>query len=352
MPRGARLDAPGTLHHVMIRGLEKGLIFIDDYDRQDFVRRLGIVAGETATAIFAYALMGNHVHILLKSGPLGMSTFMRRILSGYAQYYNRRHKRVGYLFQNRYKSVICEEDAYFRKLVAYIHLNPLRGGLVASLRELDDYPWCSHAFLTGAGNGGGTGTGGGVEAGTGVGAGVAAGGWYRRDSVLGFFGTREGDALRAYVAYLGEELHHDRESELNGGGLVRSMGGWSKVCSMRRHGDRQLSDERILGSGDFVKEILDQAEERVVHQMPMEDRLKLLQQDIEAFCGNEGITVTVLRGGGRNGTLPELRATLAAKLVNDWGLTFAETARQLGVTTAAVSNMIHKKERRAVQEKG
>ncbi|ABL66206.1 protein of unknown function DUF1568 [Chlorobium phaeobacteroides DSM 266] len=147
MPRGARLDTPGTLHHVMVRGIEQGSIVRDDSDRVEFLRRMGLLAKTSGTSIYAFALMTNHAHILLKSGSIGLSLYMRRLLSGYAQYFNRRHKRVGHLFQNRYKSVICEEEAYFDKLVAYIHLNPLQAGLVASLRELALYPWSGHAAI-------------------------------------------------------------------------------------------------------------------------------------------------------------------------------------------------------------
>jgi REP element-mobilizing transposase RayT len=131
----------------MVRGIEQGSIVRDDSDRVEFLRRMGLLAKTSGTSIYAFALMTNHAHILLKSGSIGLSLYMRRLLSGYAQYFNRRHKRVGHLFQNRYKSVICEEEAYFDKLVAYIHLNPLRAGLVASLRELALYPWSGHAAI-------------------------------------------------------------------------------------------------------------------------------------------------------------------------------------------------------------
>lgn len=114
MPRGARLDYPGTLHHVIMRGIERGVIFKDNDDRSTFMHRMGSLAQGSGTSIYAYALMTNHVHILLKSGERGLSTFMRRLLSEYAQYFNRRHQRIGHLFQNRYKSIICEEDAYFQ----------------------------------------------------------------------------------------------------------------------------------------------------------------------------------------------------------------------------------------------
>lgn len=113
MPRGPRLDSPGTLHHVMVRGIEGRRIVEGDADREKFVARTGEIALETGTFVFAWALMDNHAHFLLKSGGQGLSAFMRRLLSGYAAYFNRRHRRYGHLFQNRYKSIVCEEDAYF-----------------------------------------------------------------------------------------------------------------------------------------------------------------------------------------------------------------------------------------------
>jgi len=129
MPRQARLDSPGTLHHVMIRGIEKRRIVDDDVDRHDFVRRLGALAEETRTPIYAWALMSNHAHLLLCSGAMGLAKFMRRLLTGYAVRYNLRHRRHGPLFQDRYKSIVCDGDQYFTELVRYIHLNPLRVGV-------------------------------------------------------------------------------------------------------------------------------------------------------------------------------------------------------------------------------
>jgi putative transposase len=105
MPRQARLDAPGTLHHVMVRGIEKREMVNDGRDRQAFVDRLGEVAGSTATAIYAWCLMSNHAHILLRSGPEGLPTFMRRLLTGYAMDYNRRHTSAPASFPPREKAV-------------------------------------------------------------------------------------------------------------------------------------------------------------------------------------------------------------------------------------------------------
>ena len=149
MPRGARLDAPGTLHHVIVRGIEKRRIVDDVADRKNFVTRLAELSAETKTNIYAWALMTNHAHMLLRSSEIGLSGFMRRLLTGYAISYNRRHRRWGHLFQNRYKSIVCDEDAYFTELVRYIHLNPLRAKLVKSLAQLDRYRWSGHGVIMG-----------------------------------------------------------------------------------------------------------------------------------------------------------------------------------------------------------
>ena len=149
MPRQARLDAPGTLHHVIIRGIEKRKIVDDKKDQNIFVERMGQIALDTDTTIYAWALMTNHAHILLKSGQQGLSTFMRRFLTGYAINYNKRHKRYGHLFQNRYKSIVCDEDTYFMELVRYIHLNPLRANIIKDLQGLNSYLYSGHHCIMG-----------------------------------------------------------------------------------------------------------------------------------------------------------------------------------------------------------
>ena len=132
MPRKARIDAPGALHHIIVRGIERRRIFSDDQDRDNFVERLGDIVTETKTFCFAWALIPNHAHILLRTGQTPLATVMRRLLTGYAVSYNRRHRRHGHLFQNRYKSILCQEDTYLLELVRYIHLNPLRAKIVKS----------------------------------------------------------------------------------------------------------------------------------------------------------------------------------------------------------------------------
>ncbi|MDD2320493.1 MAG: transposase [Geobacteraceae bacterium] len=126
MPRQPRLDIPGLLQHVIVRGIERTEVFLDDKDRQRFVDRFDRLLVETETDCYAWALIPNHFHLLLRCKCVELSRFMRRLLTGYAVYFNLRHNRSGHLFQNRYKSIFCEEESYLLELIRYIHLNPHR----------------------------------------------------------------------------------------------------------------------------------------------------------------------------------------------------------------------------------
>ena len=101
----ARIDAPGALHHIIVRGIKRKRIFTDDQGRDNFVKRLGDVATETQTSCYAWALILNLAHILLRTGQTPLATVMRRLLTGYAVSFNRRHRRHGHLFQNRFTFV-------------------------------------------------------------------------------------------------------------------------------------------------------------------------------------------------------------------------------------------------------
>ncbi|MGD9032787.1 MAG: transposase [Desulfobacteraceae bacterium] len=317
MPRQARLDSPGTLHHVIVRGIEKKAIVSDRYDRTDFVKRMGELAHETGTPIYAWSLLRNHAHILLKSGPLGLSKYMRRFLTGYAITYNIRHKRHGHLFQNRYKSIVCDEDAYFQELVRYIHLNPLRAKMVKDMSALDRYSWCGHGVILGR----------------------KTREWQDRNYVLAWFGTKESEAKRAYREYVKEGIEQGRREDLVGGGLIRTLGGWSQVLSLRGSKEKVLSDERILGSGEFVERILEETENEVKYQVSINERRIKTERKIQEICRKEGISKEELQGGSRRGRISRIRAHLAIELTERYGLSLAEAGRQLGVSTSAISRI-------------
>jgi REP element-mobilizing transposase RayT/predicted HTH domain antitoxin len=317
------LDAPGTLHHVIVRGIEKKPIVKDDSDRADFVDRMGQVALESKTPVYAWALMTNHSHILLRSGPKGLSGFMRRFLTSYAGSFNRRHRRHGHLFQNRYKSIICDEDNYFMELVRYIHLNPLRAGLVRDMAALDRYPWCGHSGLMAA----------------------RKHDWHHADDALAWFGKSAGAARRAYRDYVKEGVSMGRRPDLVGGGLVRSQGGWSNVIAMRKRKVRELADERILGPGDFVERIIEEAEKDFKRSFKNNLSVNEIETLILKTCKTSGIHIDELRSGGRRKEVSEIRSKLAIDLVRHHGVSLAETARHMGVSTSAIGNLLKRKER-------
>ena len=322
MPRKARLDAPGTLHHVMIRGIEKRLIVQSDKDRQDFVDRMGNLTVKTGTVIYAWALLPNHAHILLRSGPSGLPTYMRRLLTGYAVAYNLRHKRHGHLFQNRYKSIVCDEDEYFKELVRYIHLNPLRAKLVTEILELDKFPWSGHSVIMGN----------------------CSNDWQDRDYVLSWFGSKERVAMSQYNRFVSAGVKEGRRPELVGGGLVRSQGGWAEVKSLRKLGIQSESDDRILGNSDFVGKILEEADSIRRKQFEMSRSKESLDNLIDRNCKKAGISVNELKNGGRRKAVSQVRGILSSRLVEEYGLSFADTARLLGVSTSAVSKILGKRE--------
>jgi REP element-mobilizing transposase RayT len=315
MPRQARLDSPGTLHHVMIRGIERGEIVGGVKDRKEFIERMGALANETGTKIYGWALMANHAHILLRSGPKGLPRYMRRLLSSYAIYYNKAHQRHGHVFQNRYKSIVCDEEPYFMELVRYIHLNPLRAKLVHSLAQLDDYPWCGHSSILG----------------------VKKREWQDKGYVLRWFGSRE-----AYREFVEQGIGQGSRPELVGGGLLRSQGGWSAVKGMRQSGAEQNSDERVLGSGEFVDRLLADAEEKIKRQLPPRELARRVREIIEKACAKGKISREVLLSGSRRHYISAVRAELARILVEEVGISMAECARQIGVTTSGVAQVLRR----------
>ena len=106
------MDAPGTRHHIMGRGIERTKIFRNKNDREDFLARLSDLCQSGFLIVYAWSLMSNHFHILARTGSQSLSKSMRKLLTGYVVNFNKRHKRSGHLFQNRYKSIVCEDDPY------------------------------------------------------------------------------------------------------------------------------------------------------------------------------------------------------------------------------------------------
>jgi putative transposase len=317
MPRQPRLDAPGALHHVMGRGIERTNIFRIDRDREDFLNRLANQCMEGSLIVYAWCLLSNYFHLLVRTGRQPIFRSMKKLLTGYAVNFNLRHKRTGHLFQNRYKSIICEDDPYLLELTRYIHLNPMRAGMVGELEGLNNYRWAGHSAIMGR-----------VER-----------EWQDIETVLGYFGSGR-EAVKKYEQFVREGVSQGRKPELVGGGLIRSVGGWSQVLSLKRRGVKVASDERILGSERFVERLLSEAEEREKETLRLSRKAPDLPTVARGIVKEEGIEESELRSGMRERRVVKGRRIFCQLAVRKMGYPGAEVARFLGVTTSAVNRLV------------
>jgi len=318
MPRQSRIDTPGALHHIIARGIERRKIFDDDQDCDDFLKRLSLILDQTQTACYAWALIPNHFHLLLRTGVVPVATVMRRLLTGHAQSYNRRHRRHGHLFQNRYKSILCQEDPYLLELVRYIHLNPMRAGLVKDMEHLDKYPFSGHGVIMG----------------------VYEHSWQNSDAVLTFFGKRTNSARLGYRSFVAKGIDQGKRTDLTGGGLIRSAGGWAAVKEKRKTGIHLKSDERILGHSDFVGQILSENNEAFERRYTLRAR----GVDINYIAGRVAMLLDMpvdeVWLPGRYERLVTARSLICFWAVRELGVSMAFLARRFNISIVAVSKSV------------
>jgi putative transposase len=242
-------------------------------------------------------------------------------LTGYAVYFNRRYRRHGQLFQNRFKSIICQEDVYFKELVRYIHLNPVRAKVVGDIGSLNRYPFCGHSALMGK----------------------QKRPWQQNDYVLSYFGKSVSDARKSYLEYAKSGFAQGRRPELTGGGLIKGLGGWKAVRKIRLKGqDRVKSDARILGDSDFVTRILEEANEKLDRHYELKshgyDLTKVEERVIEIF----GIKRDVIYSSGRRQQQMQARSLFCHWAVDELGMSRTEIARCLGMTQPGVGYAVNR----------
>lgn len=298
MSRGARIDIAGVLQHVMVRGIEKRDIFNDDRDRFMFLDRLSQLLLKTETKCLGWAFMTNHAHLLLLPTKAKLAELMRRLLTAYAVTFNLRYHRTGHLFQNRYKSIVCDEDEYLLELVRYIHLNPLRAGLVTSLDQLDTYRWCGHSAIMGNFDLPGQAV----------------------DEVLQFFDLQKKPALVKYRQYVADGIALGKRDELVGGGLKRYL-------HFSGSQDFQAFDERILGSGEFVEDLW-----KVTNLPHLLFSAPPLDELIVAVADAFGIESAAMQSPSRKKKFSEARGVCCFIAINKFGYSGAAVARALNIT--------------------
>jgi REP element-mobilizing transposase RayT len=302
----------------MVRGMERREIFRDNKDKDNFVERLGNIIKDTSTSCYAWSLLSNHAHLLLRTGLHPIATVMRRLLTGYAVTFNRRYRRHGQLFQNRYKSILFLENPYLMELVRYIYLNPLRAKIVKNYSSLGQYKYCGHGFILGN----------------------KRNDWQDVDYVLGFFNRKKMIAQGRYKEYVSEGKEKGRRPELVGGGLIRSLGGWSEARKLGKREKRLKGDERILGDSQFVLDVLKESEERFERRYELKARgydLDALAERVEGIFDMEPGDIY---SPGKYKRLIKPRSVYCYWAVRELGETATSLAKGLSLTQAGVSKSV------------
>ena len=318
MPRKSRIDAPGALHHVIARGINRQRIFRDDPDKTNFLDRLSALLKDSGIKCYAWAVLDNHFHLLLRTGTVPISTLMRRLLTGYAVSHNLRHERSGHLFQNRYKSILCQEDAYLLELVRYIHLNPLRAKIASDVDQLDTYPFCGHGVLMGK----------------------YRNEWQDTDFVLSRFGKRVSEARGRYRQFVEKGVALGKRPDLMGGGLVRSAGGWSGVKELRREKAYAKGDERILGDGSFVEAALAHAEEAFHRKYDLQAKGFDLEKVVQRVGEVLGMSREEVLDAGKRRRTVCARSLLCYWAAGELRISMTALSAHLNISVNAVSKSV------------
>jgi hypothetical protein len=261
--------------------------------------------------------------LLLKTGLTPIATIMRRLLTGYAVYFNRRQRRYGHLFQNRYKSILCQEEPYFRELVRYIHLNPLRAKLVKDTKALEKYPYSGHSAVVGK----------------------VKRDWQQVGYLLSFFGKGKSDARNAYRHFVEQGVKQGRRPELIGGGLIRSMGGWAALSALRGEEVRVKGDERILGDSGFVEAVLREADEQLERRYRLQAEGFDLDRVVERVAQVLDVPLEMVWEKSRRPRVVDARDLLCYWASKELAMSMTDLAKRLNLTQPAVSIAVRRGEK-------
>jgi len=312
MPRKARIDAPGALHYVLLKGMEGKEIFQDEADRDNFLDRLAHLLKETSSSCYAWALMPTQIHLLLKTGKSPISSLLHRLLTGYVVTYNKRHRRHGPLFHSRYRAILCQEASYLLELVRYIHLNPLHHGVVRGFSELGRYWYAGHSFILAK----------------------RKNDWQDVDHVLKHFGSRRPRSLERYNEYMKTGLEESKKAHR------KTWRGFalSEVRRLRKDPSTAGKDERILGDSRFVDGALLNAEKQSLIKRELRPAgprdLEELSQKASALFGIK--TEEIYLPSKSPGPV-RARSLFCFWAVAELGMTATSLAKELRISQPAVS---------------
>ena len=249
-------------------------------------------------------------------------------MTGYAVSFNRRHRRYGHLFQNRYKSILCQEDVYLKELIRYIHLNPLRANIVDDLNQLDTYAFCGHSALIGR----------------------LKRSWQEVNEVLAWFAPKRRQAIKQYRSFVGKGIQQGRREDLTGGGLLRSASGWVNVKMLREAKIFYKSDERILGDSDFVESVLAAADEQMERKYALRAAGLDLDGLAEIVADLTGVKACRIFSPGKDRSRVQARSLLCFWATRELGISMAELSRRIRISQSSISMSVRRGEQIAETE--
>ncbi len=310
MPRVPRVDIPGALYHVIDRGNERRNIFRTNHDRRDFLQRLSKLACQGALRLFAYCLLDNHFHLLVESTEKRLGHAMGRLLTGYVVAYNLRHNRIGHLFQGRFRAPLCDSDSYLLELIRYIHLNPVRAGIVDAP---EDYRWSTHRAYVGRAHFPGLET----------------------EPVLSQFHHDQHQARHLFDEFVNQGIAEGARPDLTGRCREAILGAREQEIELHFGGT-------ILGNRGFAEKTLAKAE----HQATLAERYQLraigIEQVAETVSQITGIETLRLRRSSRRQAVARARSLLCVLAVDELGLRPVQAARYLRISDGAVSHALRR----------
>ncbi len=291
MARKPRVEIAGAFYHVIARGNNRQRIFKDSQDHRVYLKRLERYRERYGVTLYAYTLMPNHVHLLLETSTPPLSKFMQGLQQSYTVYFNRRHNHVGHLFQGRYRAILCERESYLVELIRYLHLNPVRAGLV---RRPELYRWSSHhAYLGRPGE-----------------PQVAT------DILLAQFSSRRPTAVRRYARFVHEGLPHGHREDLY-----------------------DVLDQRFLGTEQFAATAQRRAA-RSDHGEPLSRPRVTLDHCLRLVSRHRKLHTSAIRSNARSHDLVQARRLFICLACRYAGHPATEVGRFLGVDPSGVTNAL------------
>ncbi len=296
MARRPRIHFPGALYHVITRGNRRQGIFLDEKDMKKLLAFLAEYKSRYPFRLYAYALMKNHLHLLVEVEEVPLGRIMQTLLFRYTRYFNRRYGKVGHLFQGRYKAIVCDKDAYLLELVRYIHLNPVRAKIV---KKPEEYLWTGHLTYLGRG----------------------------RDDLIdeGFvldqFSENKSWARRRYRQFV-----------------------WEEIPSGHQEKYYKVKDQRYLGEDSFINQI--EAERSEPESWVYEVPLKAISQEVSRVTGiteDRLYSATRDREGARGrGLVAYLAKTVSDYMVKEIASHFKRSPVTIGEAIVKVEDLLRK----------